>query len=82
MTDMIEKLEIYFIENKDFTDKIVDQVLINKRSREKAETTRLNLKKTLGSKMDVTNQLKKFVDCRVKDTNDLYIRGRLGSLVM
>ena len=76
MTDMIRKnLEIYFIENKDFTDKIVDQVLINKRSREKAETTRLNLKKTLGSKMDVTNRVKKFVDCRVKDTSrrEVYI---------
>lgn len=76
MTDMIRKnLEIYFIENKDFTDKIVDQVLINKRSREKAETTRLNLKKTLGSKMDVTNRVKKFVDCRIKDTSrrEVYI---------
>lgn len=76
MTEMIRKnLEIYFIENKEFAEKIVDQVLINKRSREKAETTRLNLKKTLGSKMDVTNRVKKFVDCRTKDTKrrEVYI---------
>lgn len=76
MTDMIKKnLEIYFIENKEFAERIVDQVLVNKRSRERAETTRLNLKKTLGSKMDVTNRVKKFVDCRTKDTNrrEVYI---------
>lgn len=76
MTDMIKKnLEIYFIENKEHAEKIVDQVLINKRSREKAETTRLNLKKTLSSKIDVTNRVKKFVDCRTKDTNrrEVYI---------
>jgi DNA gyrase subunit B len=68
MTDMIKKnLEIYFIENKEHAERIADQVLINKRSREKAEVTRLNLKKTLGTKMDVTNRVKKFVDCRTKD---------------
>lgn len=76
ITDMIKKnLEIYFIENKEHAEKIAEQVLINKRSREKAETTRLNLKKTLSSKIDVTNRVKKFVDCRTKDTNrrEVYI---------
>lgn len=76
MTDMIKRnLEIYFIENKEHAEKIMDQILINKRSREKAEITRLNLKKTLGSKIDVTNRVKKFVDCRTKDTSvrELYI---------
>lgn len=76
ITEMIKKnLEIYFIENKEHAEKIADQVLINKRSREKAETTRLNLKKTLSSKIDVTNRVKKFVDCRTKDTNrrEVYI---------
>lgn len=76
MTDMIKRnLEIYFIENKEHAEKIMDQILINKRSREKAEITRLNLKKTLGSKIDVTNRVKKFVDCRTKDINvrELYI---------
>lgn len=76
MTEVIKRnLEIYFIENKDQAERIVDQVLINKRSREKAETTRLNLKKTLGSKMDVTNRVKKFVDCRIKEPSqrEVYI---------
>ncbi len=76
MQDMIKKyLEIYFIENKDEALRIVDQILVNKRSREKAEKTRLNLKKTLGSKMDITNRVKKFVDCRTKDITkrELYI---------
>lgn len=69
------KLEIYLIENMDEASKIVDQILINKRSREKAEKTRLNLKKTLGGKLDVTNRVKKFVDCRTKDIEkrELYI---------
>ncbi|MDK2868491.1 MAG: gyrase subunit [Clostridiales bacterium] len=76
LTDMIRKnLEIFFIENKEDAIKIADQILVNKRSREKAETTRLNLKKTLGNKIDVTNRVKKFVDCRSKDPNvkELYI---------
>lgn len=72
---MKKNLEIYFIENKEHAEKIMDQILINKRSREKAEITRLNLKKTLGSKIDVTNRVKKFVDCRSKDINirEIYI---------
>ena len=76
LTDLIKKnLEIFFIENKDEALRIADQVLVNKRSREKAETTRLNLKKTLGSKLDITNRVKKFVDCRSKDptVKELYI---------
>lgn len=76
MTEMIKRnLEIYFIENREHAERIVDQVLINKRSREKAEVTRLNLKKTLSSKIDVTNRVKKFVDCRTKDTarREVYI---------
>jgi DNA gyrase subunit B len=76
LTDMIKKnLEIFFIENKEDALKIADQILVNKRSREKAETTRLNLKKTLGNKIDVTNRVKKFVDCRSKDptVKELYI---------
>ncbi|MBF4693836.1 toprim domain-containing protein [Fusibacter ferrireducens] len=76
MTDVIKKnLEIYFIENKEEALRVVDQILINKRSREKAENTRLNLKKTLSAKMDFTNRVKKFINCRTKDTEirELYI---------
>ncbi len=68
-------LEVYFIENKMDADKITDQVLINKRSRESAERTRLNLKKNLTEKMDMTNRVQKFVDCRTKDVTrrEVYI---------
>ncbi|MBS5150971.1 MAG: DNA topoisomerase [Butyricicoccus pullicaecorum] len=70
-----ENLEIYFIENKDEADKIADQVLINKRSREQAERARLNIKKKLSGNLDVSNRVQKFVDCRTKDTSrrELYI---------
>lgn len=76
ITDFIRKnLEIYFIENMEEAERIAEQILINKRSREKAEVTRLNLKKTLSSKNDLTTRVKKFVDCRTKDTKrrELYI---------
>ena len=76
ITDLIKsKLEIYFIENKMEADKVINQVLINKRSREKAEKTRLNLKKKLGGKVDMNNRVAKFVDCRTRDKSkrELYI---------
>lgn len=71
MTDFFRKqLEVYFIENKMDADKIADQVIINMRSRVKAENTRKTLKNTLQSKMDMTNRVQKFVDCRSKDVNE------------
>ena len=71
MTEFIKhQLEIYFIENKLDADKICDQVLVNMRSRIKAETTRLNLKKTLASSNDMTSRVEKFVDCRSRDRNE------------
>lgn len=76
MTAFLKKqLEIYFIENKEEAEKIAKQVLINKRSREKAEKTRIDIKKQLGGKVDVVNRVKKFVDCRTKDVSkrELYI---------
>ncbi len=69
------QLEVYFIENPDDANRICDQVLINKRSRENAEKTRLNLKKKLAGTIDLANRVQKFVDCRSKDTavRELYI---------
>ena len=68
MTEFLrEQLDVYFIENKMDAEKIADQVLINKRSRETAEKTRTTLKKKLDVKMDAVNRVKKFVDCRTKD---------------
>ena len=63
-------LEIYFIENRDEADKIAEQVLINKRSREKSEKERLNLKKTLQTSNDIGNRVQKFVDCRSRDVSE------------
>ena len=70
-----EKLQIYFIENKEAAEKIAAQVLINKRSRETAERTRINQKKKLTEKIDIANRVQKFVDCRTKDVErrEIYI---------
>ena len=70
-----EQLEIYFIENPKEADKIAAQVLVNKRSRETAESTRLNIKKQLSGSIDMTNRIDKFVNCRTKDVNrrEVYI---------
>ena len=71
MTDFFRKqLEVYFIENKMDADKIANQVLVNMRARVKAENTRKTLKTSLQSKMDMTNRIQKFVDCRSKDVNE------------
>ncbi len=70
MTEFLRHtLEVYFIENKMDADKFCEQVLINKRSREKAETTRLNLKKTLQSGNDLASRVPGFVDCRSRDVS-------------
>jgi DNA gyrase subunit B len=76
MTDFLkQQLEIYFIENWQESEKILEQVLVNKRSRETAEKTRINIKKKLSSGIDITNRVKKFVDCRTKDISkrEIYI---------
>ena len=76
MTDFLRsQLEVYFIENPFDAQKIAEQVLINKRSRETAERTRLNIKKKLTGSMDISNRVQKFVDCRTKDVarRELYI---------
>ena len=76
MTEFLRsQMEIYFIENPMDAQKIGEQVLINKRSRENAERTRLNIKKKLTGSMDLANRVQKFVDCRTKDPSkrELYI---------
>lgn len=70
LTDVLKhNLEVYFIENKADADKIADRVLLNKRSRETAERSRIDLKKKLSSSLDVTTKVKKFIDCRTKDVS-------------
>ena len=76
MTDFFkEKLEIYCIENKAEADRIADQVLINKRSREQAEKARVSIKKNLTKNLDLANRVQKFVDCRSRDADkrEIYI---------
>ena len=76
MTEFLRSnLEIYFIENPFDAEKIGEQVLLNKRSREKAEETRLNVKKKLSGSVDIANRVQKFVDCRTKDVDkrEIYI---------
>ena len=76
MTDFLRSnLEVYFIENRFDAEKIAEQVLINKRSRETAEKARQNIKKKLSGSMDISNRVQKFVDCRTKDVSrrELYI---------
>ena len=69
------QLEVYFIENKADAERIAEQVLINKRSRETAEKTRLNIKKKMSGGIDITSRIQKFVDCRTKDVDkrEIYI---------
>jgi len=68
MTDLIKQnLEIFFIENKLEAEKVIEQILVNKRSREKAEITRQSIRKKLSVKNDVVNKVKKFVDCRSRE---------------
>ena len=69
------RLQVYFIENKAEADKIAEQVLINKRSRETAEKARISVKKKLSGSLDISNRVQKFVDCRSRDADkrELYI---------
>ena len=76
MTDFLRsQLEVYFIENPLDAERIAGQVLVNKRSRETAEKTRLGIKKKLSGSLDISNRVQKFVDCRSKDVarRELYI---------
>ena len=76
MTDLLRsRLEVWFIENKAEGDRVIEQILVNKRSRESAEKQRLNIRKKLMGSVDMINRVKKFVDCRTRDTErrELYI---------
>ena len=76
MTEFFKsQLEVYFIGNKPEADRIADQVLVNKRSREHAEKARQNIKNNLQQKIDMANRVQKFIDCRSKDVDrrEVYI---------
>ena len=88
MTDFLKHyLEVYFLEKPEEAQKICQQVLVNKQSREHAEKTRQSIKKTLSTQIDLANRVQKFVDCRTKDASrrELYIvegDSALGSVKM
>lgn len=76
MTEFLRsQLEVYFIESKADAEKIANQVLVNKRSRENAEKARIDIKKKLTGSLDVSNRVEKFVPCRTKDPSksEVYI---------
>ena len=76
MNDFLrENLDIYFTENPLEAERFAAQVLVNKRSRESADATRLNIKKKLTGTIDIANRVEKFVNCRTKDVSirELYI---------
>jgi len=69
------QLEVFFLEHKAEADRIAEQMLINKRSREQADKARVNIKKKLSGSVDISNRVQKFVDCRSKDMarREIYI---------
>ena len=70
-----ELLEVWAIENVEEADKVFEQILVNKRSRESAEKQRVAIKRNLMGKIDINNRVKNFVDCRSKDIDkrEIYI---------
>lgn len=76
MTDFFKHcVQAYFAENPTDAERVCNQILINKRSRESAENMRVNTKKKLTSSLDINNTVEKFVNCRSKDPElrELYI---------
>lgn len=68
MTNFLKhQLEIYFAERPADAEKMCAQILVNKRSREHAEHTRLDIKKKLSSTIDISNRVDKFANCRSRD---------------
>ncbi len=70
-----EQLQVYFIENHAEADRIIEQVLVNKRARETAEKTKIAVRKKLSGSIDIANRVQKFVDCRSRDAQkrEIYI---------
>ena len=64
------QLEIYFVENRLDADKICERILINMRSRVRAEATRLNVKNALSGGRDMLTRIEKFADCRSRDVSE------------
>lgn len=70
-----QSIEVYFAENKADAEKVCQQILVNKRSRETAENMRVKTRQKLTAPLDINNSVEKFVGCRSKDPErcELYI---------
>lgn len=86
VTDWLrEQIHFYFVENPKEAELILKQILVNKHSREKAEKTRLDVKKKLaGTVNNLTARINGFENCKSKDNTEteLYIvegKSALGS---
>ncbi len=85
MTEYLKQnLDIYFIEKPMEAEIFANQVLLNKRSRERAEDTRIEVKKKLTGTMGIADRVDNYVDCRSKDPEkrEVYIvegKSALGS---
>ncbi len=76
LTESIKQnLEIYFMERPNDAAVFAKMVLDNKRSRERAEATKLDIRKKLSGPIDAANRVEKFVSCHSKDPTrrELYI---------
>jgi len=73
MQEIIEEyMEIYFIENKEESEKLTNAILLNKRIREKSEINRKNIKKELEEKItNQTNRPLKFEPCESTNPSEI-----------
>ena len=81
-----EFMNIFFIENEIEAKKICNQILINKRAREKSSKMMENVKKKLSEEITVFNKIPGLIECKSKDrkNNILCIcegKSALGSLI-
>lgn len=67
-TYLKEQLNIYFTENKIEADKIANQILINKRANEKANETKLSIKKKLAEINNTKVKIEGLTDCDMKNS--------------
>ena len=66
-----ENLHVYFVENPEDAEKICNQILVNKRSREKAEKTRIDVRKKLSQKNNtITNKVEGYYPPRSKNKEE------------
>lgn len=66
-----EQLEIYFTENPKEAKLIAEQVLINKRSSEKAEDSRKKIRQKLSQEVNnISGRIDKFVNCKSKNPKE------------